>query len=141
MSIQEKDYIEIYKKQEEDHLGWGTSDEWTNQDFEKLSELIFEKTGVRLSASALKRVWGKVKYDSAPALTTLNTLAQFSGFENWRSFRTSVRPQNGNGKGNGRDSAIAGDDADRATAKKKLIRRVVGRLTATIVLLGAAWLL
>jgi hypothetical protein len=97
MSIQEKDYLEIYKKQKESELGWGESSAWTNRDFEKLSELIFEKTGIRLSESTLKRVWGKVKYDSAPTVTTLNVLAQFSGFEDWRGFKASNGFQNGNG--------------------------------------------
>lgn len=101
MILQEKDYLEIYKKENEAHLGWGSSSEWTNQDFEKLCELVFEKTGVRLSASTLKRVWGKVKYDSAPTLTTLNTLAQFSGYENWRNFRSQVQAKFGNTQING----------------------------------------
>ena len=33
-----------------------------------------------------KRVWGKVNYNSAPSISTLNTLAQFAGFQNWRDF-------------------------------------------------------
>ena len=101
MILQEKDYLAIYKKESEDQLGWGSSSEWTNQDFEKLGELIFEKTGVRLSASTLKRVWGKVKYESAPTLTTLNTLAQFSGYENWRNFRSKTQTKLVNGHSNG----------------------------------------
>ncbi|RPE08724.1 hypothetical protein EGT74_16960 [Chitinophaga lutea] len=68
-------------------LGWGHSDDWQNQDFETLSAKIFEETQVVLSVSTLKRVWGKVKYDSLPSLTTLNTLAVFAGFESWREFR------------------------------------------------------
>ncbi len=68
-------------------LGWGPSDDWQNQDFETLGTRIFEETQVVLSVSTLKRVWGKVKYDSLPSLTTLNTLAVFAGFESWREFR------------------------------------------------------
>src|SRR5579863_480529 len=71
----------------EEKLGWGGSSQWTNQDFDLLSEKIFEVTGVALSQTTLKRIWGKVKYDSAPTVTTLNTLARFIGFENWRDFR------------------------------------------------------
>ncbi len=89
MSIQEKHFLELYKKSKEAELGWGDSSEWTSQDFERLSEMIFQKTQVRLSESTLKRVWGKVKYDSVPAATTLNTLAQFSGYESWRSFKAA----------------------------------------------------
>jgi hypothetical protein len=34
----------------------------------------------------LKRIWGKVKYESRPTMTTLNTLARFIDFENWRAY-------------------------------------------------------
>ncbi|HEY2348718.1 MAG TPA: hypothetical protein VGH64_06865 [Puia sp.] len=71
----------------EEKLGWGGSELWTNHDFDQLSEKIYEVTGVALSQTTLKRIWGKVKYDSAPTITTLNTLASFTGFENWRDFR------------------------------------------------------
>lgn len=70
----------------EQKLGWGDSVDWQNQDFETLSTRIFDETQVVLSVSTLKRVWGKVKYDSLPSLTTLNTLAVFAGFSNWRQF-------------------------------------------------------
>lgn len=70
----------------EDSLGWGDAVSWTNEDFATLSERLFDTTGVRLSVSTLKRVWGKVKYDSSPTLATLNTLARYAGFEGWRDF-------------------------------------------------------
>src|SRR5690606_1875997 len=35
----------------------------------------------------LKRIWGKVKYTSRPTTTTLDTLAQFIGHQNWRGFK------------------------------------------------------
>lgn len=73
----------------------GSSDNWTTYDFEKLSEAIFDRTQVRLSVTTLKRIWGKLKYDSAPTLTTLNTLAQFAGFIDWRDFKQNEdRPAN-----------------------------------------------
>ncbi len=71
----------------EQKLGWGSSAEWTNRDFDMLSDQIFDVTGVNLSQTTLKRIWGKVKYDSAPTVTTLNALAHFLGFEHWREFR------------------------------------------------------
>ncbi|MFD1142938.1 hypothetical protein ACFQ4C_17565 [Larkinella insperata] len=71
----------------EEKVGWGDGQQWQNGDFEALSERIFAETGVSLSVSTLKRIWGKVRYDSAPTATTLNTLAQFVGHENWRAFR------------------------------------------------------
>src|SRR5688500_6826322 len=71
----------------EQKLSWGSGDNWQNQDFEALSAQIFDQTQVVLSVSTLKRVWGKVKYDSLPSPTTLNTLAVFAGYKNWREFR------------------------------------------------------
>lgn len=81
---------EIYKKKclqgIEDKLGWGDSSQWSNADFQKLSELIYEHTDVLLSASTLKRVWGRVKYHGKFTTTTLDALAAFLGYGNWRSF-------------------------------------------------------
>ena len=73
----------------EHSLGWGDPAAWTNEDFEQLSEKIFEKTVVRLSVSTLKRIWGKVRYDNSPTTATLNALARFAGFGSWREFQQS----------------------------------------------------
>ena len=75
----------------EEKLNWGASTDWVNQDFQLLSERIFEDTRVRLSVTTLKRVWGKVNYDSAPSISTLNTLAQFLGHENWSTFKQGTQ--------------------------------------------------
>ncbi len=71
----------------EKKLGWGPSKDWLNQDFQLLSDRIFEETRIRLSITTLKRVWGKVSYNSAPSISTLNTLALFLGHENWSTFK------------------------------------------------------
>lgn len=65
----------------------GACDKWTTYDFEKLSEAIYDRTQVSLSVTTLKRIWGRLKYDSAPTLTTLNTLAQFAGYIDWLDFK------------------------------------------------------
>lgn len=70
-------------------LTWGPGSSWTNYDFEKLSDNIFDTTQVVLSVTTLKRVWGKLKYPNAPSITTLNTLAAYLGFEDWRAFKQS----------------------------------------------------
>jgi len=75
------------RRQIETRVGWGDPALWTSQDFEQLSEKIREATEIHLSATTLKRIWGKVKYDSLPTVTTLNTLAQFAGYTNWRNFQ------------------------------------------------------
>ncbi len=68
-------------------LGWGEGHTWSNRDFIELTERVFDKTKVKLSPSTLKRVWGRVNYDSKPSTTTLDTLSKFSGYENWRDFK------------------------------------------------------
>lgn len=92
----------------EQKLDWGSSEHWQNQDFDTLSTRIFDETQVVLSVSTLKRVWGKVKYDSLPSVTTLNTLAVFAGYENWRAFRQQVA-----GNGNGGADAPNGKTAEQ----------------------------
>ncbi len=76
----------------EEKVGWGQSDAWATQDFERLGEQIVEQTGVSLSVTTLKRVWGRVRYESAPTATTLNALVQFLGYTNWSHFKTSAPP-------------------------------------------------
>lgn len=85
-------YLEQCLKQIEKKLEWGPRAGWTNYDFEKLSDAISEATSVTLSISTLKRIWGKVAYNNVPALTTLNTLARFAGYEDWRSFKQNGHP-------------------------------------------------
>ncbi|MTB50253.1 hypothetical protein [Lewinella sp. W8] len=47
--------------------------------------LILEETGERLSVSTLKRTWGRTTGDNQPSVTTLNILAQFVGYDHWRT--------------------------------------------------------
>jgi hypothetical protein len=80
------------KKIIEQKLDWGDPETWQASDFENLHQRILDETGVSLSDSTLRRIWGRVKYDHLPSSTTLNTLAQFAGFENWRVFIRSQQP-------------------------------------------------
>lgn len=83
----EKQLLILCRQLIEQSLNWGDSSIWSNDDFEQLSEKIFEQTKVQLSVSTLKRIWGKVKYENFPTAGTLNALASFLGYENWRDFR------------------------------------------------------
>jgi len=80
-------FLVQYRQLIEASLDWGDSSAWTNEDFENLSEKIEEKTNVRLSVSTLKRIWGRVQYNSSPTAATLNALAKFLEYENWRAFQ------------------------------------------------------
>lgn len=84
--------LEQCKQLIEASLGWGDASSWTNEDFDTLSGRIFDKTSVRLSVSTLKRIWGKVKYDSSPTTATLNALTRYAGFESWRDFMAARQP-------------------------------------------------
>lgn len=83
-------FLEAFKKAVATQLHWGNSDQWRHSDFITLSEKIFEKTGVMLSSTTLKRIWGKLKYEGLPTPNTLNALAQYLGYENWLAFKNSV---------------------------------------------------
>ena len=82
----EQPHIDLLKQRIEAQMAWGDSVHWTHQDFNELSERIWESTQTKLSASTLKRLWGKVQYRSQPTTNTLNALAQFVGYEHWRDF-------------------------------------------------------
>lgn len=91
----EASYILKCRELIEEKVAWGKSEHWQNQDFDALSDKIYEETNISLSTSTLKRIWGKVKYNSTPNVATLNALAQFVGYENWRVFKTNgFQPQN-----------------------------------------------
>jgi hypothetical protein len=77
----------------EQQLDWGDAADWQSKDFENLNLLILAKTKVSLSASTLRRIWGRVEYNHLPSTTTLDTLAQFAEFENWRTFTRQHKPQ------------------------------------------------
>ena len=89
---QEDFYIKNCLHKIEVQLNWGESQNWSNYDFEKLSSEIEAKTHIVLSVTTLKRIWGRVKYPHSPTVTTLNTLAQYLDYTDWRAFK-----QNGNG--------------------------------------------
>lgn len=80
------DFLPLCLKKIEGKLGWGLPENWSHNDFEQLSTLLAEDSGVQLSVVTLKRLWGNLKYTSSPSTTTLNTLVLFIGFKNWRSF-------------------------------------------------------
>ena len=77
----------------EQKLNWRPSDEWRNYEFNELSDKILDAAGVNLSPTTLKRIFGKLKYESLPSSATLNALAAFLGYASWMDFK-SKRPFN-----------------------------------------------
>ncbi len=82
------EYLQLCIKLIEQKLGWRPADEWRNYEFTELSEKILDVTNVNLSATTLKRIFGKLKYDSLPSSATLNALAAFLGYSSWMNFKS-----------------------------------------------------
>jgi hypothetical protein len=80
-------YLELCRKLVEEKLGWGSSAAWSQADFQEAAEKIWEVTGISLSVTTLKRLWGKVNYTGSPSTSTLNALVLYLGYENWRAFK------------------------------------------------------
>lgn len=72
-------------------LNWGEVASWHSKMYEELSDRIFEKSGVMLSVTTLKRFFGSVNHAGAPSASTLDALSQFCGSENWRAFKLANR--------------------------------------------------
>ncbi|HEX6227645.1 MAG TPA: hypothetical protein VFZ52_24675 [Chryseolinea sp.] len=122
------------KKLIEAKINWGDSNDWNNQDFVALSEKIQEQLNIPLSHVTLKRIWGKVKYDSLPNTHTLNTLVQFVGFENWRDFKI----QQGNVQSKSEDSPVSQSsllNVNRPRISKQFFR-LIDVVSTVIVLAG-----
>lgn len=59
----------------------------TAKDFENLSDLIFNRLNIYLSATTLKRIWGYNKNENSnPRITSLNILARFLGYRDWSNY-------------------------------------------------------
>ena len=54
--------------------------------FDTLQTQIFNRLHIHISATTLKRVWGYVATDSEPRDRTLDTLAQFVGYNSFEHF-------------------------------------------------------
>ena len=97
-------------------LGWGESTGWQSSDFEQLQQRILEQTGVSLSISTLRRLWGRTTYTHLPSTTTLSTLAKFAGYDNWRHFLQQQTKGQAGTVINGQ--SVQPVNASRARAKK-----------------------
>jgi hypothetical protein len=84
------EYLQRCRQLIEGKLNWRPVDEWRNYEFTELGEKIFDTTDVRLSPTTLKRVFGKLKYESLPSSTTLNVLAKYTGYESWMDFKAQT---------------------------------------------------
>lgn len=61
--------------------------------FDRLSVMIFERTGTLLSPTTLKRLWGYLKVASTPRISTLDVLARCCGWRDYANFLAGNRPE------------------------------------------------
>lgn len=91
-----KDALNFCRRLIEEKLQWTENSKWTRREYELLSEEIFEKTGILLSLSTIRRVWNN-DFKNIPHKSTLNALAIFAGFNSWSNFidesRNSLRKE------------------------------------------------
>lgn len=88
--MNENQLLDFCTSKIEQKLNWASRSEWKNSDYLKLQALIFDSSGINLSALTLKRIFGKVNYDakSSPQLSTKNGLAIFIGYKDWADFKS-----------------------------------------------------
>ncbi len=115
----------------ENQIGRGNGNTWNGYDFEWLSDSIQEKTGEKISSLTLKRLWGKVNYDSKPSISTLNILAQYGGYND---FRDSVLQQLQNSE---KEIMSVISNKKRTIALRKIFLSVISILALSLVV----WLL
>lgn len=128
---QEDHLLTALRQKIESQLSWGPTKQWTNNDFQVLSDRITEATAVTLSPTTLKRVWGRVAYASQPSTTTLDALAVFAGYEHWRAFRAATPAESTSG---GEPETAASGRVPSSKAKK-LLPLALGALALLALLL------
>lgn len=63
----------------------------TTTDYELLSFVIERETGELVSASTLKRLWGYVSYASVPRIATMDMLARYVGYRDFKAFCKALK--------------------------------------------------
>lgn len=122
-------YLKRCLEKVEMRLKRGPGTKWTGYDFEQLSNEIQESTGVLLSVTTLKRIWGKLKYTSLPAITTMNTLARYTGSSDWNAFKQEMA-------GHVAEEALPSEPEGRQKASNYIFW-LIGSLLLTIIALFA----
>ncbi len=97
-------YIEQLKKKLEEKIGFKVLE---FQDCRKFSELLNNEK-ITVSAHTLARFYGVLKEAHRPYTSTLNLLADFSGYESYANFCSHIRQSHANSLANSR--SISGGD-------------------------------
>lgn len=65
----------------------------TPKQFEVLADSIYEHTGILLSPTTLKRIWGYLNEPVVPRTSTLDVLARYCGWVSFEAFTTEDTPE------------------------------------------------
>ncbi len=63
----------------------------TPKDFDFLRERIYARLHTLISQSTLMRLWGYVSQPVEPRISTLDTLAQFLGYQDWSDYERNAQ--------------------------------------------------
>jgi PKD repeat protein len=81
----EKKQLERCLVEVERKFNRGPRKEWTDYNFKKLQNCIYESSGISISTHTLKRFFGKIKYKTeySPQEATKDALAKYLEFDSW----------------------------------------------------------
>ena len=82
----------------------------TPAEFNDLSRMIKAKTGRSISLSSIKRIWGYVRYEGFPSVSTLNNLAQYNGYKDWDTFMLGYISDGGADSAFLKESVVSADN-------------------------------
>ena len=70
----------------------GKKENWTDREFNSISEKIYSVTACKLSKDTLKRIFGRVIVPGnyIPQKDTLDAIVRYLGYDNWYSFEQSM---------------------------------------------------
>jgi hypothetical protein len=88
-SILEDAYIHHAAQLIEAQMDWGRIDNWSDFEFERLSDVMHDSTGRRVDRDKLKLIITKKKFDSSLS-TSYDVLAQFLHYSDWNNFKAIV---------------------------------------------------
>lgn len=79
-------YLKKCINKTEQILEWGPIDDWDNSRYGQLSDWLFEKTGILVGVSSLKRLLAEKKLHDLPQPEAKDALVQLQGFESWDKY-------------------------------------------------------
>lgn len=102
---------------------------WPNGLYVKLGQDIFKKSGIVISTSTLKRIFGKINIEGSydPQQETKNALAMYAGFGNWNDFLKKNAPMG------------QADSTDTKTKSKGRFNKMLLFFSVSLLVAVASW--